>query len=235
MMRDDTSDAQTDGPAAEGGEPTPRGPRGRIEQRLGGRPLMVYVVLIAGAAALLLLLIIVWISAIDDDGDERPPCIDVRPEDALDMIEGGQVRSMDVYRDLERPEAGPSIIQVVLNDDTCHKLPEGANNRESLLFVVGAATYYNEYAEQQIDIRMREQALPNSLLVTSTPEPTEPPTATGTATARPASPTALPPTPTVTATPEPTVTNTPVPPPTTTPLPATPTSTPSSPQDQPAP
>ncbi|MGH2558129.1 MAG: hypothetical protein ACRDJH_03620, partial [Thermomicrobiales bacterium] len=191
-MRDDTTGEQTDEPAAAGGaEPTPQELRRRLEQRLGGRPLMVYLVLLAGGAALLLLLIIVWISATDDDDGERPACIPVRQNEAVDMIRAGQVKRMDVVHAQDRPEAGPAIVRLELNDERCFQLPEGADHLETLFVVLGAGTYFNEYAEQRIDIRYPEQPLPSSLLVTSTPEPTVPPTPTATATARPASPTAV--------------------------------------------
>lgn len=204
-MRDDTTGEQTDGPADGGAGasgPTPGELRRRLERRFGDRPLMVYLVLIAGAVALLLLLIIVWISATDDGDDEPPVCPGIQPDQGLEMIRAGEVERIDVVGDQDMPLTGPSIVRLELVDATCRQLPEGADNVDQLLLIVGAAEYYNRHADQQVSIHYREQNLPSALLVTSTPLPTETPAPTGTAAPRTATPTAIPPTATATSTPD---------------------------------
>src|SRR5689334_12542707 len=65
--------------------------RRRFERSLGGRPLMVYLVLFAGAAVLLILLVIVWVSATGDENDQPPPCFDITVPDAQSAIRDGTV------------------------------------------------------------------------------------------------------------------------------------------------
>jgi hypothetical protein len=224
--------------------------RSRLEQMLGERPLMVYIVLFAGAAVLLILLIIVWISATGGDNKQPPICLDIPAREGQNLIEEGKVTRIDIIADREQPLAGPILIQLQLTDNSCRKLPQGADNQAGLYQVIGFVEHYNNYADQRIRVHNGVEDLPAVLLVTSTPvptatsTPTETPTATvtatatATATARPASPTPVPPTATATATATPVASPSPVAspiPPTITKPPSTPTPTVAAPQEQPAP
>jgi hypothetical protein len=235
---DDQNEGLTDQPAPEGGLAAADDLRSRVERRFGDRPMMVYLVLIAGAASLLLLLLIVWISATGGGDDDTPVCLDISTQEALDLIDAGRIERVDILYATERPEAGPAAIQLQLVDDSCRKLPQGADNRLKSLQVIGAVEFYNRYADQQIAVNYREGEIPREFLVTSTPAPTETAIPTETPTPIPASPT-LPPTatpePTATPSPTPEPTQTPVPPPPPTVDPGTPIPTAVPPQDQPAP
>jgi hypothetical protein len=230
---EEPNDQTPDEQAADGSSPDVM--RSRLEQMLGGRPLMVYVVLFAGAAVLLILLIIVWISA-TGGGDKQPViCLDVPAQQGQELIRDGQVKRVDIIADREQPLAGPILIQLQLTDNTCRKLPQGADNQAGLYQVIGFVEHYNTYADQRIRIHNGVEDLPTALLVTATPTPpaTSTPTVTptATATARPASPTPLPPTATATPAASPSPVASPVPPTATKP----PTPTVAAPQEQPAP
>jgi hypothetical protein len=192
-----TNDASDEGSDASGAS------RNRLEQALGGRPLMVYLVLFAGAGALLVLLMIVWISATGGGEEERPICLDISAADAQAAILAGEVSRVDIVVDREHPDVGPTAVQLELTDQSCRRLaPTGADNRDAAYQVVGVVYVYNSTGEQRISIHTKREDVPNEFLVTSTPVPTE------------------------TATLEPTVplTNTPIPPPTAT-VPPPPTGT----------
>jgi hypothetical protein len=218
--------------------------RSRLEQLLGERPVMVYVVLFAGSAVLLILLIIVWISATGGDNKQPTICLDIPAPEGQNLIEEGKVTRIDIIADREQPLAGPILIQLELSDNTCRKLPQGADNQAGLYQVIGFVEHYNNYADQRIRVHNGVEDLPTALLVTATPTPsatatpTVTPTATATATARPASPTPIPPTatatPTVTPIASPRPAASPIPPTATNP-PSTPTPTVAAPQEQPAP
>lgn len=240
-MRDESSGSgsgerdETPGDETEiDGGPGPEELRNRLEQLLGGRPLMVYLVLFAGAAALLLLLVIVWISATGGDDEDAPVCLDIPASETQELIRVGQVERLDIIADREQPEAGPVAIRIKLINDTCRNLPQGATNQATLYQIIGLVEFYNTYGEQRVRVHNERVEIPRELLVTATPEPTVTPTLP------PASPTLMPVAPaTETPIPEPTAT---LPPPTETPppatataLPGTPTPTVATPQEQPAP
>jgi hypothetical protein len=177
----------------------------RLEQALGGRPLMVYLVLFAGAGALLVLLLIVWISATGGGEEEHPICLDISATDAQTAILAGEVSRVDIVVDREHPDVGPTAVQLELTDQSCRRLaPTGADNRDAAYQVVGVVYVYNSTGEQRIRIHTKREDVPNEFLVTSTALPTE------TATLEPTVPpteTLVPP-PTETFTPEPTHTAT---------------------------
>jgi hypothetical protein len=177
----------------------------RLEQALGGRPLMVYLVLFAGAGALLVLLLIVWISATGGGGEEEHPiCLDISVADAQTAILAGEVSRVDIVVDRQHPDVGPTAVQLELTDKSCRRLPTGADNRDAAYQVVGVVYVYNSTGEQRIRINTKREDVPNEFLVTSTALPTE------TATLEPTVPpteTLVPP-PTETFTPEPTHTAT---------------------------
>jgi hypothetical protein len=93
---------------------------------------------------------------------------------------------------------GLTAIQLELEDGECRKLPEGADNRASLLQVLGLVELYNQEGEGSVRVEYQRETIPPNLLMTSTPVPTEtPPTAE-------ASPTAASPVPVTTKTATPT-------------------------------
>jgi hypothetical protein len=246
-MADEPNEAETPDEQAVDGSPSDD-TRSRLEQMLGERPVMVYVVLFAGAAALLILLIIVWISATGGDNKQPTICLDIPAQEGQALIEEGKVTRVDIIADRQQPLAGPILVQLALTDNTCRKLPQGADNQAGLYQVIGFVEHYNNYADQRIRVHNGVEDLPTALLVTVTPTPiaTSTPTVTPTATAtaaptateRPASPTPIPPTATATATAAPVASPSPAAspiPPTATKPPSTPTPTVAAPQEQPAP
>jgi hypothetical protein len=171
--------------------------RRRLEASLGGRPLMVYLVLIAGAAVLLILLVIVWISASGGGGEQPPPCFDITVEEAQAAIHDGKVDRVEIFLDRQHPELGPSVIRLDLTDDTCRELPKGVDQVGQAYQIVGFVDVYNNTHDQRVRIVYRRTDVLPELLVTSTPTPTITPTPTET------------PTPTVTPTETPAATQTP--------------------------
>ncbi len=120
-----------------------------------------------------------------------------------------------------------------LEDGECRKLPEGADNRASLLQVLGLIELYNQEGDGNISVEYQRETIPPNLLVTSTPVVTQTPP---TEQASPAAGTPIPvlgtATATLTATPAPT--DTPTRSPTATPVPPTRTPVPASPTVRPA-
>ena len=163
--------------------------RRRLRRRMGGRPLMVYVVLFAGAATLLLLLAVVWISATNNGDDEAEICTDIAPAEAQGAILDGQVRRIRVLVDQDQPVETLTGIVLEFLDDACRQTPQGADTRAELFRVLGAVELYNHFNDEAgVRITYTQQDIQRELLATSTPVPTETPTETPTA--PPASPTA---------------------------------------------
>jgi hypothetical protein len=182
--------------------------RRRLATSLGGRPLMVYLVLFAGAAVLLVLLVIVWISATGGGGEEQPPCFDISPEEAQAAILAGNVERVEIFLDRDQPELGPSVIRLELSDGTCRELPKGADYVSQAYMIVGVVSVYNNSHQDRVRIIYRRTSVLPEFLVTSTPTPTITPTPTVTPMpTETATPTETP-TPTETATMTPTVTPT---------------------------
>jgi hypothetical protein len=150
----------------------------RLEAKLGGRPLMVYLVLIAGAAVLLLLLAIVWISATGNKNPERPPCFDIDANAARDTILAGKVDRIEIFLDRQRPELGPSAIRLDYSDNTCRELPKGADNVTQAYVIVGVVDVYNNIHDAHIRVTYHRTPVQPEFLVTSTPTPTVTPTPT---------------------------------------------------------
>ena len=196
---------------------------GRLNRTIAGRPLIVYLVLIAGGATLLLLLAIVWISATQNGGDRPQFCSPITALEAQQAILDGQVERMIVLVDEESPLTGLTGMRLELLDETCREPLQGADVRDDLYQIIGAAEFFNTFGEQRVRISYQRQDIPAELLSTSTPTPTAtlPPTETPTPTETPL----VTPTDTPTETPSATETATPVP---ATPVPAdteTPTAT----------
>jgi hypothetical protein len=150
--------------------------RRRFERSLGGRPLMVYLVLFAGAAVLLILLVIVWISATGDNNEQPPPCFDITVAEAQTAIRDGVVERVEIFLDQERPELGPAVIRITFTDDTCRELPKGADNINQAYEIVGFVEVYNSTHEERVRITYRRTDILPELLMTSTPTPTITPT-----------------------------------------------------------
>ena len=212
----DGNDGQFNDPADFDSGDSPMGSRARFEQALGGRPLMVYLVLFAGAGALLVLLMVVWISATGGGDEETPICLDITSADAQTAILAGEVQRVDIVVDRENPESGPTAVQLEMTDKSCRRLPTGADNSNDAYQVIGVVYVYNSTGDQRIRIHTKREDVPAEFLVTSTPIPTEtatlaptiPPTDTPIPTVTVPLPTATvpPPTATFTVTVEPTIT-----------------------------
>lgn len=172
-------DADVNGPGAEPEYPADR-LRRRLETKLGGRPLMVYLVLFAGAAVLLILLVIVWISATGESGNEQPPCFDITLDEAHQAIVAGDVERIEIFVDRQHPEVGPSVIRLDLTDHTCRELPKGADNAAAAYTIVGIVDVYNNTHEERVRVTYRRTDVLPEFLVTSTPTPTETPLPTET-------------------------------------------------------
>jgi hypothetical protein len=232
MMRDGNDGQFTNDPSNLDPDTSRGGTASRIEQALGGRPLMVYLVLFAGAGALLVLLLIVWISATGGGEEEHPICLDINAADAQTAILAGEVTRVDIVVDREHPDAGPTAVQLEMSDQSCRRLPTGADNRDDAYRVVGVVYVYNSTGDQRIRVHTKREDVPAEFLVTSTALPTETatlaPTVPPTETLTPLPTATIPPspTPTETATKAPTVEPTITLPPTQTFTPAELTATP---------
>lgn len=217
-MRDEGANDEQE--RTEAGEPSPTADaeypidrlRQRFGQQLGGRPLMVYLVLFAGAATLLLLLVIVWYSATGGGNDESPLCTAITADEASNAILAGQVERVDVLVDRDDPLSSLTLIVLRLTDGTCRQTAQGADVRGDLYRILGVIELYNNFGEQRVRVHYQRQDIQPELLATSTPTPTVTPLPTETATVPPVAPsptaTIAPPTETATATAPPTATPT---------------------------
>jgi cell division septation protein DedD len=167
----------------------PEYPVDRLKQRVGGvlagRPLAVYLVLFAGAATLIILLIIVWISATGGGNEERPICTTISIPDARSAVLSGHVQRIAVLVDADNPAETLTGINLDFDDGSCRATVQGADHRDELYLVLGAVTYYNNYAENRVRIEYQKQAVQPELLSTSTSTATAAPPATETPTASP--------------------------------------------------
>lgn len=170
------------------GEPPDR-MRDYLDRRIGGRPLMVYLVLFAGAAILFLLLAIVWISATGGGEGEQPICLDIAKDDAISQVYAGSVKRVNVLIDDANPTLGPFALQLDMSDGSCRKLPEGIDNQSGMLEVLGAVEFSNTIGDQRVRTNYQRTQVPPELMQTATP--TVQPTAPG-AIAAPEEPTTAP-------------------------------------------
>jgi hypothetical protein len=196
-MRDDNQDDDLEQPSTEG-QPSPDSPvepsepdeveypvdrlRNRLNQTLGGRPIIVYLVLLAGVATLLLLLAIVWISASGPGSDNRPFCTPIGSSDAQNAILAGEVEQINILVGQQDPLQSLTGMRLELVDGSCRQPAQGADARNDLYFILGVADFYNTFGEQRVKISYQRQDIPSELLATSTPTPTAtvPPTETPT-------------------------------------------------------
>jgi hypothetical protein len=228
-MQDGSDDGDNGRPEAPAGGPDEEREypadrlRRRLQTRLGGRPVMVYLVLFAGAAVLLVLLGIVWLSATGGGGEERPPCFDISADEARGAILAGSVERIEIFVDRDQFDLGPSVVRLDLTDNTCRELPKGADNALAAYQIVGVAEVYNNTHGERIRLTYHRTDVLPEFLVTSTPTPTITPTPTETpvSTETPAStesPTAAPGSPTAAVAPTSAPTETPTLAPTATPV-----------------
>ncbi len=188
----DGTDNQSTGPAGAAPPPVkPEFPVDRLRARIGGvlagRPLAVYLVLIAGAATLIILLVIVWFSATGGTNETRPICTTISVPDARSAVLAGHVQRVWVLVDADRPADTLTGINLDLDDGSCRATIQGADHRDELYLVLGAVTYYNNYAENRVRIQYQKQTIQPELLSTSTATSiaTLPPTETESPTASP--------------------------------------------------
>jgi hypothetical protein len=153
--------------------------RDRLEQRIGGRPLILYLVIVAGVGALLLLLVIIIVSATKDDDSKQSTCLDIAPHDAVSEIFAGNVDKATITIDNEQSELGPVAIKLEFKDNGgCRALPQGVDNRDGMLQILGAIEYANSINGQKVRTEYDREDVPVELLSTATPTPAP----TGTAT-----------------------------------------------------
>lgn len=203
-------------------EPKDDGTFSSFQKRFEGKPVLIYGTLVGGAVALLLLLMIVWLST-RESGSPVNLCLDTNVSEAQAAILDGGVRRADVLIDAQQPMQGLTAIQLELEDGECRKLPEGADNRDDLLQVLGLIELYNQEGDGNVRVEYQREDVPANLLVTSTAIPTITPTSSPT---KPASPVVGTPVPVASSTPIPSPTRTATPSPTAT---VSPTATPATP------
>ncbi len=174
----DPDESRTNPPNGEPPASDPKSPdaRSSMQQRLEGKPVLIYGTLLGGALALFLLLMVVWLSTRNDNSKVKL-CLDTTLAQAETAILDGTVRRIDVLLDQDTPMQGLTAIQLELEGGECRKLPEGADNRAKLLQVLGLVELYNQQGDGNIRVEYQRESVPANLLVTSTPVPTlSPPT-----------------------------------------------------------
>lgn len=146
--------------------------RDRLEQRIGGRPLILYLVIVAGVGALLLLLVIIIVSATKDDSNNQSNCLDIAPHDAVSEIFAGNVEKATITIDNEQSQLGPVAVKLEFKDKGgCRSLPQGVDNRDSMLQILGAIEYANTINGQKVRTEYDRENVPVELLSTATPTP----------------------------------------------------------------
>lgn len=146
--------------------------RDRLEQRIGGRPLILYLVIVAGVGALLLLLVIIIVSATKDDSNNQSTCLDISPHDAVSEIFAGNVEKATITIDNEQSQLGPVAIKIEFKDNGgCRSLPQGVDNRDGMLQILGAIEYANSINGQKVRTEYDREDVPVELLSTATPTP----------------------------------------------------------------
>ena len=143
--------------------------RDRLEQEVGGRPLILYLLVAAGLAVLVLLAIIIWVSARGDGRSAQAICLDIDPQEAINQVLAGNVNAVYVIVDTSHPELGPAALQLEMKDNTCRITPQGVDNRDSMLQVLGAVEYSNTIGESRIRSEYRRESVPAELMATTTP------------------------------------------------------------------
>lgn len=162
---------QTQPELPEGDEPSSWW-RDRLEQRIGGRPLILYLVIVAGVGALLLILVIIIVSATKDNGSKQATCLDISPHDAVTEIFAGNVERASITIDNEQSALGPVAVKLEFkNNGGCRTLPQGMDNRDGMLQILGAIEYANTINGQKLRTEYDREDVPAELLATATPTP----------------------------------------------------------------
>jgi len=143
--------------------------RDRLEHEVGGRPLILYLLIAAGLAVLVLLAIIIWVSARGDGRSAQSICLDIEAQEAVNQVLAGNVDGAFVIIDQNQPELGPAAVQLEMHDGTCRITPQGVDNRDGMLQVLGAIEFTNTIGENRIRSEYRREAVPAELLATVTP------------------------------------------------------------------
>ena len=143
--------------------------RDRLEQEVGGRPLILYLLVVAGLAVLVLLGIIIWVSARGEGRSAQAICLDIAPHEAVAQVLDGNVDGVYVIIDRNLPELGPAALQLEMSDNTCRVTPQGMEHRDEMLQVLGAIEFTNTIGENRIRSEYRREAIPAELMVTPTP------------------------------------------------------------------
>lgn len=155
--------------------------RDRLEQRIGGRPLILYLVIVAGVGALVLLLVIIIVSATKDDSSNQATCLDISPHDAASEIFAGNVEKATITIDDEQSQLGPVAVRLEFKDNGgCRSLPQGVDNRDGMLQILGAIEYANTINGQKVRTEYDREDVPIELLSTATPTPSPSPTESAT-------------------------------------------------------
>jgi len=152
--------------------------RDRLDHEVGGRPLILYLLIVAGIAVLVLLGIIIWVSARGDGRSNQSICLDISAAEAVNQVLAGNVDGATVIVDSEQSGLGPAAVQLNMSDGTCRVAPQGINNRDQMLQVIGAIEFTNTIGEQRVRTEYTRENVPDELLATwtPTPEPTPSPT-----------------------------------------------------------
>jgi hypothetical protein len=143
--------------------------RDRLEQEVGGRPLILYLLMVAGLAVLVLLGIIIWVSARGDGRTAQAICLDIAPPEAVVQVMEGNVDGVFVIIDRNSPELGPAALQLEMSDGSCRVTPQGIEHRDEMLQVLGAIEFTNTIGENRIRSEYRREAIPAELMATPTP------------------------------------------------------------------
>src|SRR5918911_236257 len=115
----------------------------RGEQLLGGRPLMVYVVLAAGLLVLGILLAIVWFSATGGRKTDEPLCPSVSGQEAEAAILAGKVARVDILVDSSNRHF-PVLLRFTTVDHKCFNGPQGPAYADENYRLLGMIDFHNQ-------------------------------------------------------------------------------------------
>ncbi|MDQ3514213.1 MAG: hypothetical protein M3462_11245 [Chloroflexota bacterium] len=156
--------------------------RARLDERIGGRPVSAYAVLVGGALVLCVLLAIILGTSGDDEPGESRTCyqqpdVQIAKDDVLD----GAVERVRVIVPEGRPDFGVALLELDYVDGTCYTLPQGVIGQDNAFLILGALETYNRTTDQRrVEVTWDEDAVPTNVLFTPTPSPTTAPEPTWT-------------------------------------------------------
>ncbi|MEJ7762757.1 MAG: hypothetical protein WKF80_08180 [Thermomicrobiales bacterium] len=156
--------------------------RARLDDRIGGRPVSAYAVLVAGALVLCVLLTIILSTSGDDDPGTARTCYqqpDVQI--AKDDVLSGAIERVRVIVPEDRPDFGVAFMELDYVDGSCYTLPQGVIGQDNAFLILGALETYNRTTDQRrVEVNWEEDAVPTNVLFTPTPPATTAPAATRT-------------------------------------------------------